>query len=508
MRQAAGILGCVCALCVVFFPVPVCGGEFALGVEYMVPGFAEVYARTGVVWAKAAAVGLTWGDIEPQPPANGKHTYRWENLDRLILEYQQAGFRHIQFYVRCMNRWASSKPIKPVGGGSFPPKPECLDDYRAFLVALVQRYDTGNPGHLPGLLYPVEHWEIESEWGTGFWQGTLAEYLDLLRIAYPTVKGANPRAQVILIGFFLAGVFEGHPDPSQLPSILAGLPAKRRAVSENYLSEVRKLLGHPELYDIVEFHSLSDWTEISGMARFLRQTMHGYGYEKPVWVGDVNYTASPLTFWGVPVPPYTERQKPAIEETLNALANPRHNRHREVEEWFRAEQARGLVKKAVLAMAEGCAGINIGNMKDEPLFSFAPEIAGTAAFHGLVDTKGVPPRPGTPRPAYHALMLVAQKIANFSSVQRVDAGEGVYAYRFLVEERPVYVAWHDDGRRYLPGDREPLKEVAIVLPQAEYLMREIPTGKDAGATQTVVPDGGRLKLTLGLTPVLLEPSRP
>ncbi len=90
--------------------------EFALGVEYMVPGLASVYARTGVTWAKAMGMGFSWGDIEPEKPVRGQHRYRWEQTDRLILEYQRAGFRNFHVYVKCRNPWASSKPLKPFGG--------------------------------------------------------------------------------------------------------------------------------------------------------------------------------------------------------------------------------------------------------------------------------------------------------------------------------------------------------------------------------------------------------
>ncbi|MCX7804820.1 MAG: hypothetical protein N3A38_06470, partial [Planctomycetota bacterium] len=335
------------------------GTRFALGVEYMVPRLAETYAKTGVVWVKAMGEGFSWDEIEPDPPVNGKHTYRWDYPDRLILEYQRAGFRHFHIYVKSKNRWASTKPVKLIGGGSSLPKPEYMDDYAAFLRALVRRYDTKSPERVPGLLYPVEWWEIEAEWGTGFWQGTVEEYLTLLKVAYPTVKQANPNAKVILIGFFLAGLFEGHPDPKDIPSTLAAMPAKRRAVTKQYLDEMRELLSHPGLFDAVEFHSLSDWSEIPGMTRFIRATMRERGYEKPIWVGDVNYTASPLVFWDIPVPPYTETQLPGIRATLDALASPRHPRHAGAMAWFRAEQSRGLVKKAVLAMAEGAAGINL-----------------------------------------------------------------------------------------------------------------------------------------------------
>ncbi len=507
--------------------------RFAIGVEYMVPGFAEVYAKTGVRWAKPMGMGFSWGDIEPEPPVAGKHKYRWTDTDRLILEYQRAGFRHFHIYVKSMNRWASSKPLKPIGGGSSLPKPEYMEDYKAYLRALVQRYDTNHPDHAPGLLYPIEYWEIEAEWGTGFWQGSLAEYLQLLRIAYPTVKQANPRAKVILIGFFLAGLFEGHPDPKEIPATLAAMPPQRRRTTERYLAEMRQLLAHPELFDVVEFHSLSDWSEISGMARFLRQTMQQYGYEKPIWVGDVNYTASPMMFWGAPVPPYTEAQKSAIQTTLTALAQSRHPKHAEAIAWLRAEQAKGLVKKVVLAMAEGLAGINIGNMKDEGLFGIVPTITGTAAFQGLVESTGIPAKPAAPRPAYRALCLVVQKLGDFSDVKPLDLGRGVYAYKFIVRDRPVYVLWYDDGRRYLPGDPEPSTTVRLPLRRGQYLLTETPTrthlptlpgslpsqpgvssadpkvSEGPFAVRTVLPGAdGYLKLSVTPTPVFLESKGP
>jgi len=481
--------------------------RFALGVEYMVPGLAEVYARTGVTWAKAMGMGFSWGDIEPEPPAGAQHKYRWDQTDRLILEYQSAGFRHFHVYVKCMNRWASSRPVKLVGGGSSLPRPEYMEDYKAYLRALVQRYDTHHPAHAPGLRYPVEYWEIEAEWGTGFWQGTLEEYLELLKVAYPTIKQANPRARVVLIGFFLAGLFEGHPDPDEIPRTLAAMPPQRRRTSEQYLTDIRRLLACPEWFDVVEFHSLSDWSEISGMARFLRRTMREHGYEKPIWAGDVNYTASPLMFWGVPVPPYTDRQKPAIEATLKAVAQPHHPRHAEAVAWLRMEQARGLVKKTVLAMAEGLAGINIGNLKDEGLFGVVPTITGTVAFQGLIDaTGGLPARPGSPRPAYHALTLLVRKLADFSQVEALDLGRGVYAYRFTVRGRPVYVLWYDDGRRYLPGDTEPTVDVRVHLPEPRYLVTHTPVAGDPPEARTVSTAQGLLKLSLGPTPVFLEPA--
>jgi hypothetical protein len=491
---------------------------FALGVEYMVPGLAATYAKTGVQWAKAMGEGFAWGDVEPKPPVNGRHTYDWRNTDRLILEYQRAGFRHLQLYTKAKCDWAADKSRPDYSSrGTVPPRSEFLPYYADYLRNLVERYDKDGTDDAPGLVYPVLHYEIEAEWGTGFWRGTVDEYLAHLRVARAAVKAANPNAQVILIGFFIAGMFEVNPG-AEIDSVLRQrryLPHTEANI-RRLLAEADKLLSHPELFDIVEFHSLSDWSEITGMTRFLRQTMRKHGYEKPIWVGDVNYTASPMLFWGIPIPPYTEEQKPAIVETVRILASPRHRRHAEVMAWFRAEQAACLVKKTVLAMGEGCAGINLGNLEDWDIFSFVPTIAGTAAFQGMIDRKGFKPGmpkmladriPGAPRPAYHALTLLARKLADFSAVKKLALGQGIHAYTFSVRGSEVTVLWYDDGKRYLPGQTPPSRSVTLTVAQHPYRLTPTPTDQKVPlpSAQELLPSDGKLTLQVGAIPVFLEP---
>jgi hypothetical protein len=265
-----------------------------------------------------------------------------------------------------------------------------------------------------------------------------------------------------------------------------------------HLADIRALLIHPELFDVVAFHAMSDWSEISDMGRFLRQTMQDYGYEKPIWVGNVNYTASPSLFLGSAC---------TAETTLHALASGQHPRHAEVEIWFRAEQSKALVKKTVLAMAEGLAGINIGNLDDWGIFAFVPTIAGTAAFRGMIETKGIPPKAEEPRPAYYALALLAQKLADFSVVKALELGKGVYAYQFTVRAKPVYVLWYDDSQRYLPGDAEPTTMVGLRLPSRRHALTDTPTVRGVAAphSRTISPRQAVLQLEFGSTPLFLEP---
>lgn len=490
--------------------------KFALGVEYLVPGLAEIYSKSGVQWAKAAGTGFAWDDVEPDPPVNGKHTYKWDNTDKLIIEYQRAGFKNFHIYTKARCSWASSKPLNKITGESYPPKPEYMDDYEAYIRNLVERYDKDGKDDAPGLFYPVLYYEIEAEWGT-FWHGTAEEYIELLKHAHKAVKAACPDAKVILIGFFMAGVFEGEPIDDVEKALQRYLtPQQQKSVREG-IADAKKLLSHSELFDVVEFHSLSDWTEIMGMTRFLRGLMKERGYEKPIWVGDVNYTASPLLFWENPVPPYTKEQKPALIEIVRILANPKHPKYTKVEAWFRAEQSSGLVKKTVLAMAENCAGINIGNLNDWDVFAFVPTIAGTAAFQGLVDKKSVgkfpqgnPARTKTdlyqPRPAFYALSLISRKLNDFTSVERLPLQKGVFAYRFNVNSRNIYVLWYDDGRRYLPGDKTAPIKVELPLQQKQYSVYMTPTKRGVEFPQPKIATPVNEKLTIYVSdvPVFIE----
>lgn len=83
---------------------------------------------------------------------------------------------------------------------------------------------------------------------------------------------------------------------------------------------------------------------------------------------------------------------------------------------------------------------------------------------------------------------------------------GVYAYRFTVEQRPVYVPWYDDSRRFLPGDSEPTVGVKVPLPRGEYRLTETPTGPGAAPSRIISVAESGWSTELGCTPIFLEPA--
>ncbi len=494
---------------------------FAFGVEYMAPGLARVYAATGATWAKPAPRGFEWDSIEPKPPVGGKHKYDWTLTDALIREYQEAGFRHFHIYTRARSSWASSKPLPLIGNPGFMPKPQYLNDYAEYLRSLVERYDGDGRDDMPGLRFPIRYWEVEAEFGT-FWQSSVDDYLALLRLAHKTIKAADPNARVILQGFLWMGIFDGDPDASRLEEKMA-LPLLGPKIRQG-IADTRRVLANHELFDVVEFHSLGDWTEIIGSARFLRSEMRKLGYQKPIWVGDLNFNINPMLWHGQAYYPYVPAQKEAIHQWLVAMRDRNNPRHPRAVPWFRAEQASFTAKKVLCAFGEGLAGVNVGNLDDWPIFSALPSISGTGGYCGLIDIQGLdrsakslpiigPPRiPGQPRPAYWTLKLLITKLSPYMASTRLDLGPGVYAYRFH-QPRPaarqpasVVALWYEDGKGQLPGDPEPKTRVALPTKATRAALTPIITaiGQETSTPRPLPVEDGRLSLTVTETPVLID----
>jgi len=495
---------------------------FAFGIEYMVPGLARLYAATGATWAKPAPAGFDWGSIEQHPPVNGKHAYNWTFPDALIREYQEAGFRHFHIYTQARSPWASSKPLPPIGHPAFMPKPQYLDDYAEYLRNLVERYDGDGVDDMPGLRFPIRYWEIEAEWGT-FWQSSVADYLQLLRLAHKTVKAADPQAKIILQGFLLMGIFDGDPNLEKLEEKKAD-PTYGAKVRQA-LADLELVMKHQDLFDAVEFHSLGDWSEIIGTTRHLRAAMRRYGYEKPIWAGDINFTLNPMLWWGKAYYPYAAYQKPVIEGWIRAMKNASHPRHAEALRWFRAEQAAFVAKKLVCCFGEGLAGANMGNLEDWPFLAILPNISGTGGFCGLTDivglglpAKGLPkiagPRiAGQPRPAYWTLKLLIEKLSPYMATTRLDLGKGIYAYRCHSPNREgrqpsaIVILWLDDGKGRLPGEPRPQKRVSLPTTATAARLQRIVTeiGQQTPPPPAPVPVHNRsVTLAIDDVPVILE----
>ena len=502
--------------------------HFAFGMEYMMRGVAEIYAAAGIRWTKGAPNLWNWGSIEPNPPVNGKHTYDWEYTDTIILEYQKAGFRNFHIYTTARNPWATITPkslyrrMKP-GTNTFAVKPDHMNDYAGYIRSLVERYDGDGKDDMPGLLYPIRYWEIEAEWHS-FYKGTVEQYLEQLVVANKAIRQADPEAKIILVGLLMYNLFDGEPDQKEFEYRLTHPrpPIFKKTLGPRIVSEIGELLKHPELFDVVEFHSLGDWTEIIGWTKFLRAEMEKNGYQKPIWVGDANFSMYPMIFYNIPYYPYVKNQKKRILKVLAAVDKNLPND--ETVRWFRGEQARFTAKKILSSMGEGLAGINMGNPGDIPWPGMLRRFSGSGEFCGLIDIKGHGPTtrepknwwapyiPGEPRPVYWTMKLLIEKLHPYTATTRLSLGKGIYAWRCSkpvpASHKPASTIfiWYEDGKGPLPGDPDPTVNVSI--PTKATSARVIPiiteTSKRTATAKPITVEKGKIVLSVGETPLLIE----
>lgn len=521
--------------------------RFAFGVEYAELGLGELYARTGVKWVKPRLESFAWGAIEVAPPHDGQHTYDWSLADATIAEYQKAGFEHIQLYVVSDSCWGDKRPLTacpeqpPKCPGQRPlvtregiedflnkkldlmPKDEYLDDWAAWVQALVERYDADGQADMPGLRYPLLDYVIGGEW-IGFWPSRNAEdYVRLLRATYPAVKAANPQAQVGLIPLLLADVFEGDPPPDELARRLQNPPIFGPAL----IPGVRTLLDASDAFDYVDMHSLGDYTEIPSTVAWIRSEMAQRGYAKPIWIDDA-FSMSPLIAYGAPILknarpwyPVTQATRDRAFAILEAVADFKNPEHTIATAWLRGQAAASLVKRYVVAAGEEMVGVNVGNLEDWTVDTLVPlriatsQMIGAAAFQGMADVshpQGVQVCdrrvPGAPRPAWYTLKLVIAKLDGFSRVEKLpDLPEGVWGYRFTVRDHPVYALWYDHGVVAWPGEAPAAISVSLPATGSQVTLTHIVTevGQTEPKVETSPVEDGQVKLALDTRPVFVEP---
>ncbi|HEX7540943.1 MAG TPA: hypothetical protein VF352_02335 [Anaerolineales bacterium] len=110
------------------------------------------------------------------------------------------------------------------------------------------------------------------------------------------------------------------------------------------------------------------------------------------------------------------------------------------------------------------------------------------------------------RPAWYALELVTKKISQFTNVEKISLGQGIWAYRFEAPAGPLWVLWYDDRLLYLPGETPPSMTVSLPFETPSALLTLTPTaiGQTQPETQILQTAGGTLTFDLGETPLFIQ----
>jgi hypothetical protein len=152
-------------------------------------------------------VGFAWPRIEPLPPVNGKHTYRWDAMDSEIRALAHHGIQ-AQANITQTPRWNADTSI--VGAincnRSSSWTPLDIGPYGPLVKAIAARFGRGGTfwkAH-PGLpAKPITRYEIWNEPNLrGGWcpNPQPERYADMFMIAASAIHSVDPHAQVLTGG--------------------------------------------------------------------------------------------------------------------------------------------------------------------------------------------------------------------------------------------------------------------------------------------------------------------
>ncbi|HID05674.1 MAG TPA: hypothetical protein EYP10_00850, partial [Armatimonadetes bacterium] len=452
------------------------GAKSRFGIDYVFPlntmyqrdVFPRTYAQTKVGWVNFARV--SWHRIEPTAPVGRVHNYRWEMLDRSVRLWQRHGFR-IAMSLRLENGWFAG-PIRYrpkmkgllfellVQGSDRLPASEHMDAYRAWIRALVERYDGDGKDDMPGLRYPILHYQVGNEYANPvFWSGTLEDYKVLLRETLRAGRSACPHVKIISQGIRWGDLFHDDPEArlfeERFSAFLQRLPSdswregwkRAREFTEGTVALAR-------LYDILDAGGNGPHHTASfGYMQWVKRELKKHGLSVAIW--DMEARCEPRLVFNPLVHFHRELVIPNGAKVLRLLRAKRHLLHRRAVAWYRAEQARILVKVFVTRFAAGFEKVFMGMASDWT--GTLGEFSTANPFIGLLDTQG------KPWPAFYALQLLVDKIDGFARAEKMHSPQDVELYRFTFDDgRPeAWVGWLKEMKVRGMGDPLPVKRVRL-----------------------------------------------
>ncbi|MBI5708843.1 MAG: hypothetical protein HZC42_00820 [Candidatus Eisenbacteria bacterium] len=483
-----------------------------VGIEYALPGEARGFAPLGVPAVKPLPDQFTWGKMQAGPD----RPVDFRVLDRLVREYQQAGFSEIVLGLKSNCAWG----VKDARA-NLAPRPQHEARYAAWVGAIVERYDGDGRDDMPGLKAPVRWFEVGVEFSS-YEPEPVEDYLRMLALAHGAAKAANPDAQVLHAAFLTTTVFRDHPAPEAVePAYARG----DRRILFHPLSSLRAVLDHPELFDALNVHALGDPYEIEDLARWLRWETARRHYQKPLVISDTS--PSPFIAWGpatvvagppgkrgVVVPPATEADRLRLAAYFRRLLDGDPATVR----WVHAFVAEDMAKKVVVAAEQGARLLDTSFMEDLEILKarLFHAAAGNSAWGGMVEVKVRPLRDEREvvelRPSFNAVRQVWSHLKDAAAVRRIATDDPrVRLYELSdADGARGWIAWLEPGHLLLPGDPVPSAVVELQVPgdamaQAELLITT--PGQSEPARRAVRAQGGTFALDLTPTPVFVSAGR-
>ncbi len=158
-------------------------------------------------WVRPHPGPFVWNNIEKE-----KGIFSWDKADEYVTyaqNYNQTTIATIWPYANWEQKSCKRKKGRSPFGKRFAKylsKPCSMDNYKTFLLALVDRYDGDGVNDMPGLTKPIIHWEVmnEPEFRM-FFKGTEDEFVEIFNFSSKLIKSKQKDAVIIIAG--AAGMF-------------------------------------------------------------------------------------------------------------------------------------------------------------------------------------------------------------------------------------------------------------------------------------------------------------
>jgi hypothetical protein len=387
---------------------------------------------------------IYWDYFEPIPPRNGIAQYDWEKFDKVIMSLQEMNIE-VVYMIHPTSQWAADpgryrrarSGRKPT---NVPPKPENIKHWQRALQDLFDRYNHDGKNDMPGLKKPFKHWQIGNEYmDPHYWDGTVQEYIEVLKAAYMAKKRVDPSIEIILTGIQNAGRI------ARYEASYAMRKMRMRGAS-NMAKFVKEMLKYPQYFDFIDVHVFNHFrvnpNAIPEGIDWLKNQMALNGYSKPY--GALEWTAA-MTYMD------SHFKKGVRDEFKNKmkilLRQPSHPEYDKISKEFEIEQAKDFAKVFVTLIGYGLERNLYVQFRDLPA-SWAHPLWDK---QGLVRARRRGGRIEGRKPVFYVFKRLLEKLSPWVDlVEKVDVKEGVYAWRFLREKRKMVVAWSDNSNQEVP----------------------------------------------------------
>ena len=396
----------------------------------------EQAAELGVDWER---ILFYWSEIQPDGPES------WNTLHVLQewLDEAQAQNRQIVGLIKHTPAWATDgTPHIGIPRGLDLPVDDPNNLWANYVRRLADYY--GDRG--------VHHWIIWNEpdiepgvYGNE-WEGTVADYYRLLKVAYLVIKEEDPEATV-----HLAGLTYWHDIEAQRKQYLRRLLEVAAVDSE--------APAHDYFFDVLSLHIYFRIETVPEIVREIDRIQHEFGLDKPIWINETNAAPTMDPQWPV--------ERPQFQVDLEQQA------------WF-------IVQAHALAFAAGVESVGVYK------FSDVLETPGTETF-GLLRADF------SERPAYRAHRSVIEHLRGFDAAVRRRASH-YEQVTFTGPERTTRVLWAREQQQLTLSVPAVTDEALLVDATGETRVIEA-----KGGAYTVTLDGARCydACIIGGPPLLL-----